>query len=212
MVAFLLIVIGIALIFINFKAIKKEKGSFSEALKGSMENIDEYKEEIGLIRKEFAETLIDVQKEMEYLKKELNVLKHTYENNIEVETFYKKNHNTNYPKENDNNLIQSKYIDNKSEKNISKEINKKIWINEIDTNNLEKNHKNQKGSLKKKNSKSDYHKKNIEKDNYKNGLENSTKVNEVNKLLEEGHTVEEICEILNIGKGEVILIKELYSK
>lgn len=69
MVAFLLIVIGIALIFINFKAVKKEKGSFGEALKGSMENIDEYKEEIGLIRKEFAETLIDVQKEMEYLKK-----------------------------------------------------------------------------------------------------------------------------------------------
>ncbi len=150
MIAFLLIVIGIALIFINFKAIKKEKGSFSEALKGSMENIDEYKEEIGLIRKEFAETLIDVQKEMEYLKKELNVLKHTYENNIEVETFYKKNHNTNYPKEKDNNLIQSKYIDNKNEKNISKEINKKIMVNEIDTNNLEKNHKNQKGSLKKK--------------------------------------------------------------
>ncbi|MCS4467817.1 helix-turn-helix domain-containing protein [Clostridium botulinum] len=52
----------------------------------------------------------------------------------------------------------------------------------------------------------------MEKDNYKNGLENSTKVNEVSKLLEEGHTVEEICEILNIGKGEVILIKELYSK
>lgn len=90
MIAFLLIIIGTTLIFINFKAIKKEKGSFSEALKGSMENIDEYKEEIGLIRKEFAETLIDIQKEMEYLKKELNVLKHTYENNIEVETFYKK--------------------------------------------------------------------------------------------------------------------------
>ncbi|MFV3011449.1 hypothetical protein ACLD43_07440 [Clostridium botulinum] len=212
MVAFLLIVIGIALIFINFKAIKKEKGSFSEALKGSMENIDEYKEEIGLIRKEFAETLIDVQKEMEYLKKELNVLKYTYENNVEVKTLYKKNHNINYPKESDNNLIQSKYIDNKNEKNISKEINKKIMVNEIDTNKLEKNYKDQRGSLKEKNSESDYHKKNIEKDNYKNGLENSTKVNEVNKLLEEGHTVEEICEILNIGKGEVILIKELYSK
>ncbi len=75
MVAFLLIVIGSILIFINFKAIKKEKGSFSETLKGSIENIDEYKEEIGLIRKEFAETLIDVQKEMEYLKKELKCFK-----------------------------------------------------------------------------------------------------------------------------------------
>ncbi|MCS4467818.1 hypothetical protein JTS96_01695 [Clostridium botulinum] len=36
-------------------------------------------------------------------------------------------------------------------------------VNEIDTNNLEKNHKNQKGSLKKKNSKSDYHKKVLKK-------------------------------------------------
>ncbi len=40
-----------------------------------MENIDEYKEEIGLIRKEFAETLIDVQKEMEYLKKRAKCFK-----------------------------------------------------------------------------------------------------------------------------------------
>ncbi|ENK0837387.1 hypothetical protein AB2Z22_000698 [Clostridium botulinum] len=181
MVAFLLIVIGSILIFINFKAIKKEKGSFSETLKGSIENIDEYKEEMGLIRKEFAETLIDVQKEMEYLKKELNVLKHTYENNIETEDFYKKNHSTNYPKESEGNLLQPKYIDNKNAENISKEINKKnILTNDND--------------------------KNSSKD------DNSIKVNEVSRLLEEGHAVEEICEILNMGKGEVILIKELYLK
>ncbi|APF28681.1 hypothetical protein HYI18_05815 [Clostridium botulinum] len=185
MVAFLLIVIGSILIFINFKAIKKEKGSFSETLKGSIENIDEYKEEIGLIRKEFAETLIDVQKEMEYLKKELNVLKHTYENNIETEDFYKKNHSTNYPKESEGNLLQPKYIDSRNAENISTEINKKNIQKDILTNDNDKN-----------SSKDD----------------NSIKVNEVSKFLEEGHAVEEICEILNMGKGEVILIKELYLK
>ncbi|WP_251860468.1 hypothetical protein [Clostridium sp. Marseille-Q2269] len=172
MVAFLLIVIGLILIFINVKAIKKEDGSFSSTLKGSMENIDEYKEEIGLIRKEFAETLIDIQKEMEYLKKELNILKHSYENKIEVQNFQVGEHNKNYLKESDKNLVQSKYIDNKDTNKISQEISYK--------HNPEDN--------------------------------NGVKINEVSKLIKEGRTIEEICEILNIGKGEVILIKELYSK
>ncbi|KOR25874.1 hypothetical protein [Clostridium sp. L74] len=204
MVAFLLIAIGAILILINFKAIKKEKGSFSETLKDSIENIDEYKEEMGLIRKEFAETLIDIQKEIEYLKKELNVLKYTYENNMEAKDSYKKNHDANYPKDSNNNLLKANYIHNKDNENISQGISEKI-INKNNKNNLEKKSKSTKDNLKNKN---------IENDNYKNSLEddNSIKVNKVNKLLKEGRTVEEICEILNIGKGEVILIKELYLK
>ncbi|NFN87036.1 hypothetical protein FDF31_02215 [Clostridium sporogenes] len=204
MVAFLLITIGVILILINFKAIKKEKGSFSETLKDSIENIDEYKEEMGLIRKEFAETLIDIQKEIEYLKKELNVLKYTYENNMEAKDSYKKNHDANYPKESNNNLLKANYIHNKDNGNISQGISGKI-ISKNNENNLEKKSKSTKNNLKNKN---------IENDNYKNSLEddNSIKVNKVNKLLKEGRTVEEICEILNIGKGEVILIKELYLK
>ncbi|EJP6470914.1 hypothetical protein NHI66_000152 [Clostridium botulinum] len=204
MVAFLLIAIGAILILINFKAIKKEKGSFSETLKDSIENIDEYKEEMGLIRKEFAETLIDIQKEIEYLKKELNVLKYTYENNMEAKDSYKKNHDANYPKESNNNLLKANYIHNKDNENISQGISEKI-ISKKNENNLEKKSKSTKDNLKNKN---------IENDNYKNSLEddNSIKVNKVNKLLKEGRTVEEICEILNIGKGEVILIKELYLK
>ncbi|ENK1242654.1 hypothetical protein P9J83_04905 [Clostridium sporogenes] len=204
MVAFLLIAIGAILILINFKAIKKEKGSFSETLKDSIENIDEYKEEMGLIRKEFAETLIDIQKEIEYLKKELNVLKYTYENNMEAKDSYKKNHDANYPKDSNNNLLKANYIHNKDNENISQGISKKI-INKKNKNNLEKKSKSTKDNLKNKN---------IENDNYRNSLEddNSIKVNKVNKLLKEGRTVEEICEILNIGKGEVILIKELYLK
>ncbi|NFA60025.1 hypothetical protein K8O96_15330 [Clostridium sporogenes] len=204
MVAFLLIAIGAILILINFKAIKKEKGSFSETLKDSIENIDEYKEEMGLIRKEFAETLIDIQKEIEYLKKELNVLKYTYENNMEAKDSYKKNYDANYPKDSNNNLLKANYIHNKDNENISQGISEKI-INKKNKNNLEKKSKSTKDNLKNKN---------IENDNYKNSLEddNSIKVNKVNKLLKEGRTVEEICEILNIGKGEVILIKELYLK
>ncbi|MCR1933636.1 hypothetical protein ACQX0N_04095 [Clostridium tepidum] len=203
MVAFLLITIGLILILINFKAIKKEKGSFNEVLEDSIENIDEYKEEIGLIRKEFAETLIDIQKEIEYLKKELNVLKYTYENNIGKRDSHKENLNENYPKKSDDNLLKANYIHN-GDNNISQGINEKV-ISKNNKNNLEKKSKSIKDNLKNKN---------IKNLNYENSLEddNSVKVNKVNKLLKEGRTVEEICEILNIGKGEVILIKELYLK
>ncbi len=125
MVAFLLITIGLILILINFKAIKKEKGSFNEVLEDSIENIDEYKEEIGLIRKEFAETLIDIQKEIEYLKKKLNVLKYTYENNIGKRDSHKENLNENYPKKSDDNLLKANYIHN-GDNNISQGINEKV--------------------------------------------------------------------------------------
>ncbi len=193
MIAFLLIAIGAILILINFKAIKKEKGSFSETLKGSIENIDEYKKEMGLIRKEFAETLIDIQKEIENLKKELNVLKYTYENNMGEKDSYKKNYNANYLKESDNNLFKANYIHDKDNENISEGISEKI-ISKKNEDNLEKKSKSTKDNLRNKN---------IKNDNYKNSLEddNSIKVNKVNKLLKEGRTVEEICEILKIGKG-----------
>ena len=41
---------------------------------------------------------------------------------------------------------------------------------------------------------------------------NSLKVEEVKELLGEGLSEESIAQRLNIGKGEVLLIKELYLK
>jgi hypothetical protein len=41
---------------------------------------------------------------------------------------------------------------------------------------------------------------------------NSVKIKEIDKLLKSGLTIDEICERLNIGKGEVLLIKELYIR
>ncbi|WP_055668098.1 DUF6115 domain-containing protein [Desnuesiella massiliensis] len=38
------------------------------------------------------------------------------------------------------------------------------------------------------------------------------KVKNVSQLLSQGLSIEEICEKLGIGKGEVLLIKELYKK
>ncbi|MDF2884069.1 MAG: hypothetical protein K0R54_4635 [Clostridiaceae bacterium] len=42
--------------------------------------------------------------------------------------------------------------------------------------------------------------------------ENNVKINEVEALLKENISIEEISKRLNIGKGEVLLIKDLYLK
>lgn len=67
---FLLIIIGTLLILLNVKAIKKEDNSFSEILRReeSTENRD-YDVEIISIRKDLAESILDIQKEMEEIKK-----------------------------------------------------------------------------------------------------------------------------------------------
>ena len=41
---------------------------------------------------------------------------------------------------------------------------------------------------------------------------NNVKIDEVKHLLDEGMSLEDICERLQIGKGELLLIKELYLK
>lgn len=39
---------------------------------------------------------------------------------------------------------------------------------------------------------------------------NNTNIEDIRRLIDEGKNIDEICEILNMGKGEVLLIKELY--
>lgn len=66
---FILIIIGIFLILLNIKAIKKEDNSFSSILKRE-ESITsrDYDVEIISIRKDLAESILDIQKEMEEIK------------------------------------------------------------------------------------------------------------------------------------------------
>ena len=66
---FILIIIGTFLILLNIKAIKKEDNSFSSILKRE-ESITsrDYDVEIISIRKDLAESILDIQKEMEEIK------------------------------------------------------------------------------------------------------------------------------------------------
>ena len=69
MTAFILIIIfGSLLIYFNVKAIKKEKSSFHGSLHAAEDDIRDFEVEIGNIRREFAETLLELQTEIEELK------------------------------------------------------------------------------------------------------------------------------------------------
>lgn len=69
----ILLIIGIALIFINIKAIKKENNveNFEDKFKNAENNIKNYDVEIGKLRKDFAETVLELQEEIEVLKEKI---------------------------------------------------------------------------------------------------------------------------------------------
>ncbi|MFL0251615.1 DUF6115 domain-containing protein [Clostridium neuense] len=76
MAIIILLMIGIALIFINIKVIKNDnKGSFEDKLNDISYGTEDYKFEIGKLRKEFGETIFELQKEIEYLKDEVATMK-----------------------------------------------------------------------------------------------------------------------------------------
>ncbi|MEW8955136.1 hypothetical protein [Clostridium sp.] len=145
---FLLLIIGIVLIAINIRSIRADKkgnDSFKNILDNRQENISSLEVEMGAIRQDMAETILELQEEIDELKAII------------------KNYNT-YNKvdkviQDDNLVIESKGND----KNISKFK---------DNHFIDRNEK-------------------------------------VLKLIEEGYAEDEICAELNIGKGELQLIKKL---
>lgn len=135
---FILLLIGVALIVYNSISINKDKkkteihGTFSGELKSADKDMNEFNIEIGKLRIDFAETITELQREIQNLKEE----KEEKEKNSDV-------------------YIESDII---SEENT-----------------------------------------------------NSIKIKKVEELLNKNFTIDEISKELNIGKGEVLLIKKLYS-
>ncbi|MCM0650431.1 hypothetical protein NBE98_18880 [Clostridium swellfunianum] len=153
---FLLIIIGTTLIIFNIKAIKREKNSFKNVFHNKEEELAEFEVRLGVLRREFSETILELQKQIIELKKE----------NIEdVITYTKENE--------------------KSDEELTEVIEDKK--NDIPSEDSE-----------------------VKKENNTKG--NSVKIEEINKLLEEGFSVEDVSVKLGVGKGEVLLIKELYLK
>lgn len=72
MVPFLIIIIGCALVYINLRTIGKDKKSFSTILKDKEENSTEQSLEIMQLRKEMAESLFELQQEIQELREKIN--------------------------------------------------------------------------------------------------------------------------------------------
>lgn len=80
----LLIIVGVALIYINFKAIKKNENSFRNMLEYKKEDISDIEVELGALRMDIAESLTELQKEIYDIKSSLS--NDIEESNIEVDS------------------------------------------------------------------------------------------------------------------------------
>lgn len=176
--AALLITAGIVLIALNIKAALKKNNSFDKVLKNKEDNMQEYEVEIGKLRKEFAETIFDMQKDMESLKGRLDSLsekelQYEVKINSDADTNINTNTNTNTDTNTNTNIDTAPAND----KNVQNDIREGIQK--------------------------------IETDNHSS---NNIKTAEVDKMIKEGFSDDEIAEKMKIGKGEVLLIKGLYLK
>lgn len=77
MIPVLILILGIILIVLNFKAIKKEDNSFGKILQREEIREKDYDLDIIEIRKSFAETVLELQKEIEDLKISINTIKNS---------------------------------------------------------------------------------------------------------------------------------------
>ncbi|KOA20994.1 hypothetical protein CLHOM_05820 [Clostridium homopropionicum DSM 5847] len=186
-IAIALLLISICIIIISIRYINKEKQeqnriedyNFAGILSRSEENIDDYQIEIGKLRKEFAETLVEIQGEIAELENKIDKLS----GNISHES-------------NDSNNTA----------NTLKEVDLVSFIEEIkDTVFISKNN----GKIDEKGNTTEV---SVDEKQDSSNEKNGVKIKEVEKLMESGLTIDEISDALKIGKGEVLLIKELYLK
>ena len=150
MAALILIIVGALLIYFNRKEFPK-KENFLETFNNASKNITDKDLDMLKLRKEFAETIVELQHDIEAIKDKIS------NDNVE-----------NIP--DDILTFESEEVNIKEEQKVIVE---------------DKNNENELGI-------------------------NNIKISEVDRLKKEGLSVEQICEKLGIGKGEVLLIEKLY--
>lgn len=146
----LFILLAICLIIVNIKAIKKEDKSFGNVLKYKEENVTDVNIEIGQLRKDFADTILDLQKQILSLQDTVNKLKNQNNKNIDANKKVEENNEIKTLLSQENGVIDDINKDSKSQK--------------------------------------------------------------IKELLDKDLSDSEICEKLSLGKGEVLLVKNLYKK
>ncbi|MVX62545.1 hypothetical protein GKZ28_02360 [Clostridium chromiireducens] len=196
----ILLIIGLVLIVYSYRAIKLEdkkeqyddsvKISFRSVLEDNKEELNDYKMEIGILRRDIAESLTELQEEILDIKINMNLIKkskETYENREDMESI-------NYLNETENNIININSEENNYEIEKSEEENN-ITDNVDENLSLDLSIKD--GII----SEIDFSRK-----------MDSNKTQKIKELINQGLTEEEICHKLSVSKGEVLLVKGLFKK
>lgn len=172
----LLIFIGLILVILNVLSIKKQNRSFNGALGNAIENIDDYDIRIGELRREFSESILELQSEI-----------------MDMKEIVEKN-----------NRLNKNYDSQLDERNYNFEKIEKKQPVILDSENINHNEETEKTY--------DENKNKIIIDEPSASNNNSAKVEEIKRLFSEGLSAEEISTIMHLGKGEVLLIKDLYIR
>jgi hypothetical protein len=197
----ILLVIGIVMIIYNYRAIKRENEekqednslniSFQSVLQDNKNELNDYKMEIGLLRRDIAESLTELQGEIFGIKNNLNRLKSSgkiYENKVDLEDDY-------YIEENEidinGNSENNKFNNEKEEMNEIKHVFDELDKNIVDDKELNDGI--------------------ISEINFSEKAD-SNKTQRIKRLLKDGLTEEQICHELSVSKGEVLLVKGLFKK
>ncbi|MCY6959620.1 hypothetical protein [Clostridium brassicae] len=207
--AIFLLIIGAILILFNINAVKREENNFEKILHEKEKNIGDYEVEIGKLRKEFAETLVEIQSQIIVLEEGI----HTKD----CDDKYKTTFHEELPSENNK---HSEVLDKDIEDNDDKDK-----VGTKTESDLKKTQDKEETVEMKKDTNEEEHIKNKEDENqeekteseetpevHENHKVNNVKVSEIQRLIEEGLGVDEIANKLKVNKGEVLLIKELYLK
>ncbi len=163
-----LILIGIILIVISYRAINRDKGSFNDILKSQDSRSTDYDVELMAIRRDMAESILDLQKEIVELRMLISEKEDLKENSIKK---IQESYDIENDIENQDGIISEINFDNRNSKE------------EIQSNNIHNRENNKKSN-------------------------NMILVEDMIKL---GHSDEEICKKLNVGKGEVLLVRRLFE-
>lgn len=148
MIYILLIIVGITLIIMNSSVLRKEEVSFLNTLKNKEENFNHTDEQLIAIRKDMAESILDMQHEIESLRNEIIKLQDDQHNK------------------------KLSIKNNEPNDDIEFEDENTGIISEIN-------------------------------------FGNSEKTGKIKVMINKGKGDEEICNSLGVGKGEVLLIREL---
>lgn len=198
-----LFVIGAILIAANIKALKKEKLSFKNSLDTAATEVTDFDIKLTEVRREFAETITELQGEILDLKLRIEALNNPKEKGLSKYSIQRENISENI---NENNFYSEEFKNNNETNTIDLNYNNNAVVLEEKANLHMDNISFSEDPIDNPQTIEKQHEK--EKVNSTNNL----KVEDVKALFAEGSSVEEVAARLNIGKGEVLLIRELYLK